>query len=134
LIRLDADRFRRVLENLIGNARDALVSHAGERIVFVFSEIVDGAFRLRVADSGPGIPPELVDSLFEPFATGKTRGTGLGLVTVRNLIKAHGGRVDVEPQAPEGGAAFVISIPVDSEAEVVEVGGAAWSSSADVVS
>ena len=77
------------------------------------SDILEGSFRVRIADTGPGIPPELLDSLFEPFATGKTRGTGLGLVTVRNLVKAHGGRVDVEPKSEEGGAAFIVSIPIE---------------------
>jgi len=113
MVKLDPDRFARVLENLVGNARDALVNHTGDRIVFVMSEIAEGSFRVRIADTGPGIPPELVDSLFEPFATGKSKGTGLGLVTVRNLVKAHGGQVEVEPKAEEGGAAFTVRIPID---------------------
>jgi len=115
MVKLDPDRFARVLENLVGNARDALVNHTGDRIVFVMSEIAEGSFRVRIADTGPGIPPELVDSLFEPFATGKSKGTGLGLVTVRNLVKAHGGQVEVEPKAEEGGAAFTVRIPIDEE-------------------
>lgn len=115
---LDADRFRRVLENLIGNARDALVNHSGDRIVLVSSRVKEAWLEIRVADTGPGILPELVNSLFEPFATGKTKGTGLGLVTVRNLVKAHGGRVDVEPESEEGGAAFTVSIPINGEQDV----------------
>lgn len=113
MVKLDTDRFGRVLENLVGNARDALVDHPGDRLVFVKIEIVDQVFRVRVADNGPGIAPDRVAALFEPFATGKRKGTGLGLVTVRNLAKAHGGWVDVEPQSQEGGAAFAVSIPLE---------------------
>ncbi|MCP4202562.1 MAG: response regulator [bacterium] len=122
MVKLDADRFGRILENLVGNARDALVDHSGDRIVFVQSEVEKGLFRVRVADTGPGIPSDRVDSLFEPFATGKRKGTGLGLVTVRNLAKAHGGWVEVEPKAEEGGAAFTVTIPIGdgSRAELAE--------------
>jgi signal transduction histidine kinase len=68
---------------------------------------------IRVADTGPGIPEELVGHLFEVFATtGKKEGTGLGLVTVRNLVKAHGGEIRVETAAPEGGAAFTVTLPL----------------------
>ena len=68
---------------------------------------------VRVADSGAGLPAEAVEHLFEPFATnGKKQGTGLGLVTVRNLVKAHGGEVRVEAKAPEGGAAFTVLLPL----------------------
>jgi signal transduction histidine kinase len=68
---------------------------------------------LRVADSGAGLPADAIEHLFEPFATnGKQQGTGLGLVTVRNLVKAHGGDVRVEAKAPEGGAAFTVLLPL----------------------
>ncbi len=112
-VQLDADRFGRILENLVGNARDALVGSPDDRLVFVLSEVAQGCFRVRVADTGPGISPERVASLFEPYETGKRKGTGLGLVTVRNLVKAHGGSVDVEPKSEEGGAAFTVSIPLE---------------------
>ena len=81
--------------------------------VAVRAGMEEGRLAVRVADSGPGIPADAVEHLFEPFATnGKKQGTGLGLVTVRNLVKAHGGEVRVETKAPEGGAAFTVLLPL----------------------
>lgn len=111
-VTLDKDRFGRILENLIGNARDALGGQQEQKIVFIRAESHASVLEVRVADTGPGITPERLETLFEPFATGKARGTGLGLVTVRNLARAHGGKVEVEAKAKEGGAAFVVSIPL----------------------
>lgn len=113
-ITLDQDRMQRVLENLLKNAREAVTSRTGARRVFLGAWVEDGdTLAIRVADTGPGIPEELVGHLFEPFATtGKKQGTGLGLVTVRNLVKAHGGEIRVETAAPEGGAAFTVTLPL----------------------
>jgi signal transduction histidine kinase len=111
-VTLDRDRVQRVLENLLTNAREALATWGIAKRVWVRAWEEEGSLAVRVADSGPGIPTEAVDRLFEPFATGKQQGTGLGLVTVRNLVKAHGGDVRVEAKAPEGGAAFTILLPL----------------------
>jgi signal transduction histidine kinase len=108
---LDADRFQRVLENLVFNARDALLEHNREKKVVIQVGRQRDSLEIRVADTGPGIAPEIAGRLFEPFASRKKRGTGLGLPTVRNLVKAHGGEVRVEPKAPEGGAAFTVVVP-----------------------
>jgi signal transduction histidine kinase len=114
-ILVDQDRFQRVFENLIFNARDALLEHVGDKEVSIQAARRKGALEVRIADTGPGISPDIADRLFEPFASKKKRGTGLGLATVRNLVKAHGGEVRVEPKAPEGGAAFTVVIPLGAE-------------------
>ncbi|MFQ5526468.1 MAG: ATP-binding protein [Thermoanaerobaculia bacterium] len=119
-VALDADRFGRILENLVGNARDALAGRGDEKVVYIKASADDETFFVRVADTGPGISPERLETLFEPFATDKSRGTGLGLVTVRNLAKAHGGTVEVEARAKEGGAAFTVSIPVEASSIIAE--------------
>jgi signal transduction histidine kinase len=118
-IYLDQDRMQRVLENLLRNAREAVSSEARAKRVFVRVWVEEeDALAIRVADSGPGIPEELADHLFEPFATtGKRQGTGLGLVTVRNLVKAHGGEIHVETASPEGGAAFTVTLPLIPSSE-----------------
>ena len=119
-VTLDRDRVQRVLENLLTNAREALATWGIAKRVWVRAWAEGGSLAVRVADSGPGIPTEAVEHLFEPFATGKQQGTGLGLVTVRNLVKAHGGDVRVEAKAPEGGAAFTVLLPL-APAEVAPV-------------
>lgn len=113
-VTLDRDRMQRVLENLLKNAREAVLPGTEVRRVFLRAWVEEGdGLAIRVADTGPGIAAELAGHLFEPFATtGKKQGTGLGLVTVRNLVKAHGGEIRVETAAPEGGAAFTVTLPL----------------------
>ncbi len=87
--RLDPVLIGRVLDNLLNNAiRHAppggSVTLAGERGL--------GLLTLTVEDSGPGVPPEMQDRLFEPFVTGRPDGTGLGLAIARELADAHGWR------------------------------------------
>jgi len=112
-VTFDADRIQRVIENLVVNAREALALWDGEKRVQVSAHQGQGILLLRVADTGPGIADEAASHLFEPFATaGKGHGTGLGLATVRNLVKAHGGDIRAEVRAPEGGAAFTVTLPL----------------------
>jgi signal transduction histidine kinase len=115
---LDTDRMQRVLENLMRNAREAVLAAKGEPRIWLTARILGESLALRVADSGPGISDETARHLFEPFATGKKQGTGLGLVTVRTLVAAHGGEVRVETRAPEGGAAFTVILPLHQGAEM----------------
>jgi signal transduction histidine kinase len=70
-----------------------------------------GGIRLEVADTGGGIPSEVVERLFEPWVTTKPigQGTGLGLAIVRDVVRAHGGSVSASNQAT--GASFVIDLP-----------------------
>jgi signal transduction histidine kinase len=77
----------------------------------------DGAVRINVQDTGPGIPDEVTDSLFDPFVThGKEHGTGLGLAISRQIVEAHGGTIRLDSSTDEG-ARFVIDLPV-AEPEV----------------
>ncbi len=102
----DREQMKRVLLNLFDNAIEAL-SGKGQVEVRVRRE---GEWvRLEVADNGPGIPPELKERLFEPYASGKG-GTGLGLAIVNSIVQGHGGEVWAEDNQPTG-ARFVIRIP-----------------------
>jgi signal transduction histidine kinase len=99
-----------VVLNLIKNAIEAMPG--GGRIEVRAGSLPD-AVALSVADTGPGIPPDVLEHLFEPFfslkATGK--GTGLGLVICKDLIEKQGGSIVAENR-PEGGAVFTVTIPV----------------------
>ena len=71
----------------------------------------DGDCAVVITDTGPGIPPEVRGRLFTPFVTTKSRGTGLGLSTVKRLIEAHHGSISVESPA-SGGARITVRLPL----------------------
>jgi signal transduction histidine kinase len=72
-----------------------------------------GELTIAVADTGVGIAPEDRAKLFEPFFTTRPEGTGLGLSVTYGIVKAHGGRIDVET-APGRGTVFTVSLPADT--------------------
>jgi signal transduction histidine kinase len=115
---LDPDRVQRVLENLVRNAREAVQTLKRDRRVWLSARLEGQSLALRVADNGPGISEEAARHLFKPFATDKKQGTGLGLVTARDLVNAHGGELRVETRAPEGGAAFTMVLPLEHPADL----------------
>jgi signal transduction histidine kinase len=123
---VDREAMQRVFENLIGNARDAIHARpappAGPRGRIRLSAALENeGVAIRVVDDGCGIPAGLRGRLFEPFATaGKAHGTGLGLATVKNLVRAHGGEITLEPDPPGGGAAFRIFLPLAPEKVAAE--------------
>jgi signal transduction histidine kinase len=111
--RVDHDKLRQVLVNLLENARDALCTGNGERRVTVDLERHNGRALVRVTDSGPGIAKDDLPHLFEPFFSRKPDGTGLGLAIVRRTVEAHGGRITATP-GQERGMRFEIDLPLTS--------------------
>jgi signal transduction histidine kinase len=101
LVEGDAETLRQALQNLLDNAADALAGTPGARLSVVV-ENGAAAARLRVADNGPGVPPDVLPRLFEPFFSLKPTGTGLGLAIVKRTVEAHGGRVVVGAAASPG--------------------------------
>jgi len=103
----DPPRVRQVLHNLVKNALEAAGPRGRVRVrVGPCSRGVE----VSVADTGPGVPAECRDRLFEPFCTGKVGGTGLGLAVSRAIARAHGGDVDLASSEP-GGAVFRLWLP-----------------------
>jgi two-component system sensor histidine kinase HydH len=103
----DGDLVCQVLVGLLSNA--AAVTPVGGEVV-VRTRAANGTLELAVADSGPGIAPELRARVFEPFFTTRPEGTGLGLAVARQIVEAHGGRIDVG-DGPAGGACFTVRLP-----------------------
>ena len=82
----------------------------------VIAEVNAGEpMELRVTDHGPGVPAGDRDKIFEPFHTGKTQGTGLGLALSKRLVELHGGRIWVESEVGSG-SRFVFTLPVEAVA------------------
>jgi two-component system sensor histidine kinase KdpD len=114
-VAMDYSKVDQILTNLVENA--AKYSPAGGEIR-VAAAIDDGALRVSVTDSGPGIDPRAFGRIFQPFyRIGRPRqpGTGLGLALASGLVQAHGGRIWAE-QPARGGTRFVFTIPTDERA------------------
>jgi signal transduction histidine kinase len=105
---LDRGQMSTVLVNLFLNALDVMPS--GGRLQVRLEALPGQAFRLTVADTGPGIPAAMADRLFTPFTTTKPTGTGLGLSLSRRILQDHGGSITAANR-PEGGAWFTITLP-----------------------
>jgi signal transduction histidine kinase len=103
----DSEQLERVFINLFTNAVDAM---GGNGDLAVKIDQNKKVIRIKISDSGKGMPEGDIDKIFEPFYTTKDKGTGLGLAIVFNIIKKHGGEINV--QSKEGkGTTFFITLP-----------------------
>ena len=123
LVPVDPDQIQRVLLNLIQNAVEATPSGSVVRVrAYAASEEERPAVVFQVLDSGPGIAPEDLSRVFEPFFTkGKIGGTGLGLYVSHGIVERHGGELHVA-NAAEGGAVFTVRLPLQ-RLDVTEITG-----------
>jgi signal transduction histidine kinase len=119
----DDHQLTQVFANLLINAYEAL---DGRGAVTLSAQVVesseDGALLpdglhpvptviIEVADTGPGVAPEVMDKIFNPFITTKAQGSGLGLAIVRKIVDAHEGRIDVR-SAVNQGTCFRVTLPI----------------------
>jgi PAS domain S-box-containing protein len=104
----DAEMLRVVFQNLIINSAQAMQGHGRIRVAV---EPGDAICQIAFIDGGPGIPPEILEKVFTPFFTTKTRGSGLGHPTVKRLIEAHNGQIAVDCP-PAGGTRVLIQLPL----------------------
>ena len=117
MIKGDSIRLRQLLHNVIKNALEAMQEQSGSKIQITTRcfEISSVAFvSLVILDDGPGIPLVILDRLFEPYVTTKSKGNGLGLAIVKKIVEEHGGTIQAENAAPMGGARIKIRFPISS--------------------
>ncbi len=107
----DPEQLFRVLSNLVRNARQAIESATGHGTITVSAAETDGGCQITVRDTGPGLPSKAVEHLFQPFQGGaRSGGTGLGLAIAAELVKGHGGKLELVDTSPEG-TVFRIYLP-----------------------
>jgi two-component system sensor histidine kinase HydH len=111
-LRADGAQLTQALLNLVINALQAIDKQG--RVEVRTSAAADGRICLEVQDSGPGVPPEKLASVFEPYFTTKEEGNGLGLWIAQQIATAHRGTLQVS-NAPEGGALFRLHLPPPEE-------------------
>jgi len=111
VVRADPEQLHRVLSNLVRNARQAVVVTRKPGEVRVTAGEDDRSWWIRVIDTGPGLPPRARDHLFQPFQGGVSKGgAGLGLAIAAELIRGHGGRLELT-ETSETGTTFTITLP-----------------------
>jgi len=103
----DPERLEQVLLNLVGNALEAM---AGPGRLRLRAYAADGCGEVRITDTGPGIPPDILARVFEPFFTTKAGGTGLGLAVSQSIVRSFGGQI-VACSPPGEGASFTVRLP-----------------------
>lgn len=111
----DADKLLMALDNLVRNAIEALeTAPTGEKRILLRVFARDMRWCVSVADTGPGVSPDLRSRIFDPFFTTKEKGSGIGLALARNFAQACGGSLEYEGNET-GGAVFVLSLPRGKE-------------------
>ncbi|MCB1367030.1 MAG: HAMP domain-containing histidine kinase [Rhodobacteraceae bacterium] len=110
-VHADPEQIFRVLSNLVRNARQAIEATGKPGRIVVRVEEQDGGWAIHVHDSGPGLPPKALEKLFRPFEGGTRKGgSGLGLAIASELVKGHGGTLELT-ESGEAGTSFRITLP-----------------------
>ncbi len=107
-VRSDRGKLRQVFQNLVLNAVEAIGENG---TLTLTTEGDDRTVRVTIADTGPGVPPDLREKIFDPLFTTKEKGTGLGLSISQNILQHLGGRIQLDPWNRQG-AAFIVILPV----------------------
>jgi two-component system sensor kinase FixL len=111
---VDHVQIQQVVLNLVRNAIEAMEQVERRELTIGTRRVREqGMAEVIVADTGPGIAPELADRLFQPFVTTKATGMGLGLSICREIVEAHQGRLTTAP-ASSGGTVFRVALPIAS--------------------
>ena len=111
---IDRIQIEQVLVNLIRNASEAMMESPRRKLAITSSLIDSDKIELSIADTGPGLPAELRERLFQPFVTTKATGMGIGLSVCRFIVEAHGEKLQVADN-PGGGTVFRFTLPVAND-------------------
>jgi two-component system sensor kinase FixL len=117
LILADKVQIQQVLLNLLRNAIEAVTQSERRELLVSTRPSADGMVEVSVADTGPGISPDVAPQLFQPFVTTKPQGMGVGLSISRTIIESHGGQLWTEPN-PGGGAIFKFTLRALSKEDI----------------
>lgn len=112
-LRADPEKLRRVLINLLGNAVEAFEeAHTAAPLLHIQAgeNLAGSEVWVRVRDNGPGMDPERLSRIFDPFYTSKASGTGLGLAISKKVVDAHGGSIEAHSE-PGSGTEFLVTLP-----------------------
>ncbi|MEM7721512.1 MAG: HAMP domain-containing sensor histidine kinase [Pseudomonadota bacterium] len=110
-VRADPEQLFRILSNLVRNARQAIAATGKEGRICVEGWEAEDGWHLRLVDTGPGLPKKAQDFLFQPFqGNARKGGTGLGLAIAAELMRGHGGRLELESTGPDG-TTFALFLP-----------------------
>jgi nitrogen fixation/metabolism regulation signal transduction histidine kinase len=122
VLRLDRNRIRQLLVNLLKNALEALGNERDDALITLSTRYHSGHkdkwVTLEIADNGPGIPEALLPQLFEPYVTNKKKGTGLGLAIVKKIVEEHAGTISAYNRETTdnnaSGAVISIQLPIEA--------------------
>ncbi|MDB4112115.1 HAMP domain-containing histidine kinase [Yoonia sp.] len=110
-LRADGEQLFRAIFNLVRNARQAIMATGIAGEIGIQATEDDQVWKIAITDTGPGLPKKAQEHLFQPFQGGVRKGgAGLGLVIAADLVRGHGGRLELQ-QTGEGGTTFVIQLP-----------------------
>jgi two-component system sensor kinase FixL len=111
---IDTVQIQHVILNLVRNGLEAPAApgEAARELTLRTGSASDGDVEISVLDNGPGLSPQVLERMFDPFFSTKTEGTGLGLAISNTVVRTHGGSLTYRPNSP-GGAWFTIRLPVE---------------------
>jgi signal transduction histidine kinase len=111
VVRADSEQLHRVLSNLVRNARQAIAATRKAGEVKIKARAVDKGWCIEVCDTGPGLPAKAMENLFKPFSSSqKAGGTGLGLAICSEILRGHGGTLELT-KSDEDGTTFALFLP-----------------------
>lgn len=114
---VDKVQIQQVLLNLLRNALESMHGSSRRELTISTVAVPQDLIAIRIADTGSGIAPEVMEKLFQPFVTTKKQGMGVGLSICRTIVEAHGGTIIAEAN-PGGGTIFCVTLPVVLSDEV----------------